>query len=924
MCSCTAIDNDVNRMTSDEAALLQQQNDSLRQLGIELRQNGDFFKALATQSEAIGLSMRLHDTLSIVKDYNQLGTTFRRLGRMEQAIHYHYQALGYAQQCSDTSTDATKNLVVSLNGLGNVHLTLGNNDMAEACFRQALAGETRLGSALGMAINYANLGSIKTDSHELDSALIYYNKSLHCNEEAHSDVGLALCHNYIGNIYQMQDSLKAAEHEYLIAAGIVKDNPDRWHSIEPMLSLGENMYLQRRYTESQVYLDSCLAVANELHSFEHLASANRLLASLCEATGHLREALDYQRQCEAWSDSVINSQNDRRIRELCIEFEQQKTQHDLEALQKAYDTNEEMHQIVSRSELALLIVAAIALILLYYASRNRKLRIQTLNQLSSMRISFFRNITHEFRTPLTVMLGLADQLKDDTLPQPQRLQYIDSIKHQGHTLLELVNQLLSLSKLMTGFDQRQWRHGDIVAYLRLQLANYTDYARMRDIRLTFEAVPEHIEMDFVPTYYDKILSNLLGNAFKYTPQGCDVTLRLESRENHLVLDVIDTGQGIAPEDMSHIFELFFQGKKANAQGSTGIGLPFVKQMVQQMGGIIDARNCDPHGTCIHIVVSQHCSEEDVQIVPWTVSDYFEETSRSDKPYTPVAVTQQAISTSGTDDSEALPTILVVEDNSDISGYLQLLLEPQYHVVKSFDGYDAMQKASTELPDIILTDVMMPGMDGYELCSAIRKSEVISDVPVIIITARAEESDRVHGYDSGADAYLLKPFNPQELQALITRLLSQRSAHKERLKQLISGNVQSIATEVNAPASQPADMMADTNGDIDFDIRHYLAQLKNIVQEQMLDGDLQLDTIARRMNTSRSTLARRIKLVTGVAPSTYILQLRLNHACELLSTTQLSIGEISLSCGFDDMSYFCRLFRKNYDKTPSQYRSIKAD
>jgi len=897
--------NDERPLLPEEIVSMKEEADSLRREGRRLREKSDFAEALELQTRALDLSMRTGDTLRIVQDYNQLATTFRRLGRMEQAINYHYQALGYAEVCSDTTETARKNLVVSLNGLGNAHLSLGNDRLAEECFRRALKGEMELDSHLGMAINYANLGSIYDRKGQYDSARWYYDQSMAENKIIDSKMGQSLCLVHFGRLYEHQDSLKAAEQEYRQAVALMSGNEDRWHAIEPLLALGSNLLRQGNITEATHYADEANNLAIEMHSFQHLHEAADLQASIYESTGKAKEALAAYKISEAWNDSTNNRDENHTIRDICIRYEQRETEREMAKLQEAYQSNDQMHNIIFWVELGLLLLALVVAGLLWYASVTRKARLDALNKLDSMRTTFFRNITHEFRTPLTIILGLSDQLKDESLATPQRKHFINSIQQQGKTLLELVNQLLSYSKLMAGYGQCKWCHGDVVAYIRLKMASYADFARMRNIELKFVSDQDQIVMDFVPEFYEKIISNLLGNAFKFTSSGGSITVQASMREDHVVLDFIDTGTGISPEDKDHIFDQFYQGQTSRMQGSTGIGLPFVQQMVHHMGGIITAKDNLPHGTDIQIILSPNCNEEGAEIQPWTLQESLANQSSPTTTHSLTAETDKQEPDSEHEDS-TLPLLMVVEDNPDVAEYIGVVLQTHYRVIKACDGYDAINKASKSLPDVIVTDLMMPGMDGYQLCHSIRQSQVMSDVPIVIVSARLEDNDRVRGYEDGADGYLLKPFNPNELIALLSRLLKQRHQTREYMRQIIAGEY---------PTLQKNDSEAE-----EIDVREFLQKLHEVVDKQMVVGDMQLETISTQMNMSRSTLARRIKQIVGCAPSAYILQLRLNHAKELLQEPKMTIGEVSLMCGFDDLSYFSRVFRQNFEQTPTQFRA----
>lgn len=907
-CSYKSIDGQES-LSAQQIDSLKKEALELRNQGRDYRENGLYEEALNANVKALTISLRCNDTIGIVRDYNQLGTTFRRLGRMEQALNNHYLALGYAEAASyDTSAVARKNLVVSLNGLGNVHLTVGNTSAAERCFRRSLQGEESLESHLGMAINYANLGSIFESRNELDSARYYYEKSMEQNQIISSDRGIALCHIYFGNLYTKVDSLALAEKEYLKAAELMQTEQEMWHGIEPLLALGKNLYLQNRLDESAVYLDKAYELAVQMHSYEQLQEVSELKAELMERMGNMKEALSYYRMSKVWQDSLINPEHENAIRDICIKYEQNNTRREMQMLQTAYDANRKMQNMLSWIIVALLLSAFVTIGLMLYSLMIRKSKLQAMRRLQNLRDSFFRNITHEFRTPLTVILGLADQLTTEGLTEGQRAHFLKSIKQQGHSLLDLVNQLLALTKLMTGFDHCEWRRGDVVSLMRMCLSCYKDYADINHIQVRFSSSPSVIETNFVPEYYDRILRNLVGNAFKFTPSGGSIMVKATVKDGAMHLDVADTGVGIPEEDAPYIFDMFYQGKESSFTASTGIGLPYVREMVQQMGGTITALNNEPRGTIMHMVLPLNYKVQNVEIQPWTVSQQVEKCSALNESFSLAGIKTRSFESEDEEfvGDESLPLVLVVEDNADIADYITTLLVTRYRVIRAVDGYDALQKAASRLPNLIITDLMMPGMDGYQLCQSIRQSQILSDIPIIIVSARTEEADRIRGYEEGADGYLVKPFNPSELHALISRLLEQRLKGRQRMQQIASGVY-----------DQLSDVLPEADRQ---DTTVFLQKLHAVIEKQMINGDLHLDTIAECMNLSRSTLVRSIKQITGCVPSAYILQVRLEQARQLLITSQLTIGEVALACGFDDMSYFSRVFKQNYNLSPTQYRN----
>lgn len=885
--SCQKFDFDrtTTYLTAEDRDSIQATANKYRTEGRKMREKSQFSEALDLQSRALELSMQLDDTLRIVQDLNQLGTTFRRMGRIENALNSHYNALGYAEAYhEDTSAVALKNLVVSCNGLGNVHLSLGNDKLAERYFRRALEGEIQLNSTLGLAINYANLGSIFELRQQLVSAMIYFEKSMEMNRQLNSEVGISLCYVHFGRLAEKQGDLVTAEDYYRQAGEHVEGNDDTYHTFESIAALSRNLYRQNRYKESEELADKALQLATSIRAFENMSQAYAIKADLREAQGDYEGALRNLKAGHQWGDSIVNTTQDKQLRDACINYEIQNNRSQLEKLQQAYDANQRMHTAIAWIEFAFIFLGLIAIALMLYALHSRKTRIQALDRLDNMRNSFFRNLTHEFRTPLTVIMGLADQLKSEDIAPEQRNHLLSSIHQQGNTLLNLVNELLSISKMMSGYEHCEWRNGNIVEFLRMNLAGYTDFAKMRNIELRLNTTQEVIMMDFVPDYYQKIMNNLLGNAFKHTPSGGSITVNLGIKGGHFTLDIVDTGEGISVEDLPHIFEMFYLGQGATKTGSTGIGLPYVQQMVRQMGGIITAENNLPRGTAMHIVIARKSTDEHAtEIRPWKLNDnYFDKATISPIEEAEVLTLEDT----------SMPLVMVVEDNPGIADYISLLLHSRYRVIKASDAYDALRQLGSQLPDIILTDLMMPGMDGYDFCHTIRQSPTLSDVPIVIISARAEETDRSHGIENGADAYLVKPFNPTELLATITRLLEQRKLKRQQL-----------VTMLENPDSLP----------------DVLKQIEKIVTEQLSDGSLNYDNMLSNLKISRTELARLVQQEMGLSPMAYILQLRLRYACHLLKDTNLSIGEIALSCGFNETNYFNRLFRQNYLMKAQEYR-----
>ena len=918
-----------NTLSKTQRDSIMAKAENLRVRGKALREDSRFAEAMDFQQKALELSLDAEDTLNIVYDYNQLATTLRRLGRLEEAMHQHYSALQYAEEYSDSAA-MFKSLTAAVNGLGNVFYSLGDLDEAEKYFRRSLSGEKVLKSDVGLAINYANLGSVFLDRNQIDSARVYFEMSMKRNVEINNLRGQSLCHVHFGDLLSKEKKYEEAMEEYRKAANMMRGIGDVWHTILPLLSLGNLLVENGSSVEANAVSDRCLELSEMTKSFELMKDTYTLKARLKEKDGDAVHALEYYKLANAMRDSIMNRKENEDIRDVCINYEHEKSERKIEVMRLVYESKQELHMMFIWLGGILVFVMLVVIFAVSYALKARSKGLEALRSVDSMRTTFLTNITHEFRTPLTVMIGLADQLKTPDLDEKMRYHYLDSIKKQGDKLLDLVNELLSISKLMAGHGQVEWRRGDIISCIKMAVVGYADYAKVKHIDLKTVSSEDRIEMDFVPEYIDRIIRNLLSNSFKFTPALGSITLTMERHETNLILEISDTGSGIPDVDLPHVFELFYQGGSQRKQGSTGIGLPFVRQMVEFMGGTVDAYNREP-GTTMRIVLPLQQTSLENEPKPWTVGDnYTVSGSVIDAAALNMENEAAAAKTQPEPSGSDLPLVMIVEDNDDVADYITLLLHLHYRVVRACDGYEALHKLEKELPDLILTDLMMPGMDGYELCSVIRQSEMLGGVPIVIVSARSSDEDRVRGFEVGADGYLTKPFNADELQAIVSRLISQTQKRRKELQMSLATSTLTYTVgngvPTNAEEGAPVDGTPFPTTEEEKNVRvvseedaKFMENLQEVVDKQMLKGQLVLDTIAPMLCASKSTLNRRIKAITGYSASVYILQLRLQKACRLLSETNTPIGEVSLACGFDDMSYFSRVFRQNFEVTPSVYR-----
>ena len=872
-----------------------------RQLGQLYREQNQFDRAIDCHNRSIALAQVCADTMELVRAYNNIGTNFRRMSEHDEAARFHTLAARLSKELSDQeSPSSLKNQVVSLNGLGNVYLSIGMLEMADSVLRLALDGERRLGSALGQAINMANLGAIKEQLGQTDSAWHYYRQSLRFNEAAGSTLGLSLCHSHFGELYERDGRLDEALDEYLAAYQLMAGSPDDWHRLESGLNIVRIYIRQGRYAEALRHLNTARETAQRSGSMEHRAEVESLYADLYEKMGQTRLALDHYKTARTLSDSVLNLQTVNQIQNMSLNLERSRRQHELSQAEQDLQLERSARRLTLMTAIVIFLLAAGIIAFMWYYYRARLNRQHMMQQIQQARETFFTNITHEFRTPLTVILGLGHQLENQDVDDMSQVRSsAKMIVRQGNSLLSLINQLLDISKVRSAIGTPKWHHADIIAYITMVVDNFRPYADSKRQELTFTHSLTALKMDFVPDYVQRIVTNLVANAIKYTPTYGRINVTFEqSGQSRAKLQVFDTGQGIPASDLPHIFDAFFQGENHTGDIGTGIGLSLVRVMTEAMNGTVSATSIPGQGSTFTVLLPLHADRRHQPVV----SD--------DRQPTPTPLPNHMGDDAPLPDDAPAETqpaderrILIVEDNQDIAFYIGMHLQSYSHLLYAHTGEEGLQKARDVVPDLIITDIMMPGdINGLDLCRRIRSDELLSHIPIIIITAKTTEADRVSGLQAGADAYLVKPFNSDELLVRVDKLMERQRLMRQRYAQ---------TADADAPATDANLTAAD---------RQWMNRLVDTVYRLMAKGTVDMETIAREMAISRAQMNRKLLALTGQNASVYVMRLRLARAKRLLKAdTAMPIGDVALRCGFDDVGYFSRVFKQTFEMTPSQYR-----
>lgn len=539
------------------------------------------------------------------------------------------------------------------------------------------------------------------------------------------------------------------------------------------------------------------------------------------------------------------------------------------------------------------------------------------HDLDQMKLKFFVNVSHEFRTPLTLILNPVDKILSNFNNNPEVIKTSAvSIQRSARRLLHLVNQLLDYRKMDVGMFPLQKEKGDIVNFSQDIFSLFKDLAKKKSINYNFKTTSESIKCLFDFDKVEKIITNLISNAIKFTNNGGNITVsisKVKEQEtksnvpflkgkkltNYIQIEVKDTGVGLDKEEQKNIFSRFYNVDVTKS--GTGIGLNFTKGLVEIHGGEILVESKHQEGTTFIVKLPLDVKSKPKKVE--SVQNEFLINSMKAVEYdmfiSNANLAAEKQDKNVIDNNKKLPVVLIVEDNKELRVHLTNDLKGSFIVIEAVNGVEGLKMVQKHFPDIIISDVMMPKMDGFEMCKAIKTELETCHIPIILLTARTLEEDRIEGYVNGADGYLSKPFVTSVLRARINNLLETKDRLRKRFSEI--GGI--------LPASEI------TTNNLD---EAFLDKATRIVLKNVGDVDFKQDDLLKEMNIGRSQFYRKINSITGHNPSYFIRTIRLRYAAELLLKSDHSIKEITHISGFNSTAYFSKTFRELFEVTPSQY------
>ncbi len=555
--------------------------------------------------------------------------------------------------------------------------------------------------------------------------------------------------------------------------------------------------------------------------------------------------------------------------------------------------------------LFILLITVIVYIRLYIYRLRHQVDME--QQIADIKLHFFTDISHELRTPLTLIAGpVTELLKQEGLSEKTK-KHLCLVQRNTDRMLRLVNQILDFRKIQNKKMKLLVEQTDIIQFLPGIMEHFHFMAQEKNINFQFMTDTDSLFLWIDRDKFEKIFFNLLSNAFKYTPSGKSVIIKVEMQDNHIHISVIDQGIGINANKLHSIFQRFETLAHHNIwELSSGIGLSLVKELVEMHHGTISVASTPQQGSIFKVSFLKGMShlQQDKEI-EFILSD--KKVSRSDS--------QEEVPGEVNNENHTQQSLLVVEDNEELRGFLKEMLLSEFHVIEAENGLEGYKKTQDFLPEIVISDIMMPIMDGLDMVKMIKENKDTCHIPIVLLSAKSSLDDRIKGLEQGIDDYITKPFSTTYLKVRIISLIRQRKLLQENFRQVLLSE--------KAPLTVRQELAPSTPQLSSYD-KQFLEQLISFMEDNISNSELAVDDIANALAMGRTVFYKKVKSILGISPIDFISEIRIKRAIQLLDSGEQNISQIAFLTGFDDPKYFSRCFKKQVGVTPTQYKKQREN
>lgn len=830
---------------------------------------------------------------------NRQADIYMSLNLLDEASRLYYNVLKDCRDHNQNDSLAVAQKAVAYSGVGTIFLLLNVHNKAKDYLNKSAELLQGKSDKLLLFDILLMKGRLMQNQEQYDSARQYINEALKLSLASNSRSALAKAFLSFGVLEFRQNNFAEAEINLTNAYNTLKNTTDKVNLIKICNSLGDTFVGQERFADAEhIYLEG-LELSHELGHSYYLERLNYKLSRLFKmqnknklATHHDEQAYRYARQLnrDKIQTNLFNSQMD---------YEEVVRTQEINRLNEKYTSISNIQSIIIVTASVIIVLLIIVFIIHYRYIAIKRERNFSMIQNAKLKSEFYKQLSDEFRTPLTIISGLADKLKD-SMPagySPHIMIDLELIEKQSKKLVRLVNEVLTVSNLKSD-DNIDWMHGNIVHFTQFLYSGFIELAESKSINYLFHSSSDDISMDFSKENVRLVINNLINYMLRQCTKSDQVMVlvREDVANKKCYIEISGKSEMISQKEIVETIDLFYQREiEGVSRQKVNEFVAFSKYLVKNMEGTLTLRTVSPSSTTFVIELPvRHEYRHKTQAVLRGLESADDAFDMSDDT--------QAIESSSNGINK--PNILVVEDNSYMIFYISSILKDKYNVLKAEDGKEALDIALEKMPSLIITDWMLPQIDGITLSVMLKDNFATSHIPIIMITAKVTADDKISAIKSGIDTVMQKPFNEEELLALIDNLLANRDSLRQKY------------SRIGADIMQEEKQEGSYNENVVF-----LQKITDTIYREIQNNDFFPEGLADEMNISSTHLNRKIKAVTGMNTMSYVNNIKLNRAKKLLITTSRSIGDIAMESGFADFSYFSRSFKKEFGVTPSQFQRM---
>lgn len=781
-------------------------------------------------------------------------------------------------------------LANSYEKIGNIYLhSYKNTKTAIEYFKKALEISKKTNYPSGITQFNQLLGEIALEEKSYEVAKHYFNalydESLHRKDTLNQMYALT---KLAGVDIEIQ-KWREAEKKLKTAIDFYEKTRNEISSANAHLSLSKLYIKENKPKEAEKHLNYAASFTNSLDTLSFKIKLLKTTVNYLELINNYKQALKKQQELDSLETIQLEKRNGESFLELEQKYRTQQKEQQislLKAQNELIDNQKTNERNLFIAGFTILGFISLGLYLLY---QNKRKTHQKLKELNVLKSNFFANISHEFRTPLTLISSpIQQRLGQKNLNEKERAD-LKMVLRNNERLLQLVDQLLDLSKIEARSLQLTVEEGALFPFISTLADSFIYEAEKKNISYHLNIPTSLQNAWFDKDVIEKIVVNLLSNAIKYSPEQGTVTFKADINQNLLHIEVKNTGKGLTNETLQKIFKRFYQEDK-HRQGS-GIGLSLVKELVSLHKGKIEAQSKLDQWTTFYVTIPVHKDSYSASEINQENPTFLKETINQNQ-------TAQEVTPTVEFPENELPLLLIVEDNPEVQSLIIHIFNKKYKIIKAKNGEEGINLALKHIPDIIISDIMMPGTNGIRLTTFLKNDERTSHIPIILLTAKAGDENELTGIETGAEAYITKPFNNKILISKVAKLIESRNNLREHYsKEIILKPNNKVITNID---------------------ERFLQKVKKILDQKLTESSFTIEEFGNDLGMSRMQLHRKLKALTGLTASEFIRSQRLKLATELLKKSDTNVSQVGYAVGFNNHSYFTKCFRETYSNTPSEY------